>query len=475
MKILLINTNRNQSPMPVVPLGACMVAEAAERAGHRVRFLDLMFAPEPLKAIEQAIKQTAPEVIGLSLRNIDNNDMLNPVFFAGDCLPLLRRIRLLTEAPVILGGAAVSVMPEQLLRFTGADWAVAGEGDTVFPALLDALAAGRSPDQLPGLAWFADGRFQLNAPAREGCAGRFVVPQFSRWLNLRAYKRSMATAPLQTKLGCHFQCIYCTYRKIEGGAYRLMDPAATVASVKAYTAMGFRNVEFVDNVFNSPPGHCLAVCEALARAGHGARLQTYELNPLFVDDDLLSGMEQAGFVGAGVTVESASPSVLARLKKGFSAEAVHRAAETIRRHRLPCIWIFMLGGPGETEATVEETMGFAGSAIRSTDAVFFTTGIRIYPGTEIDRIARDQGVLTLSPDQMLEPFFYVSPELDRAWLARRIRRAMRENFHFLNGDTFDLPFLPTINRIGSLVGIEPPLWRYTRHIRRGLRLAGVDA
>jgi len=172
MNILLINTNRNRSPMPVVPLGACMVAEAAERAGHRVRFLDLMFAGEPLQAIEQAIKQSAPEVIGISIRNIDNNDMLNPVFFAGDCLPLLYKIRALTNAPVILGGAAVSVMPEQLLRFTGADWAVAGEGDTVFSELVQALAEGRAPHHLPGLAWFADGEFHLNPPAREGCAGR---------------------------------------------------------------------------------------------------------------------------------------------------------------------------------------------------------------------------------------------------------------------------------------------------------------
>jgi radical SAM superfamily enzyme YgiQ (UPF0313 family) len=475
MKILLINTNRNKSPMPVVPLGACLVAEATERAGHEVRFLDLMFAGDPLKAIEQALRRFTPDLIGVSLRNIDNNDMLHPVFFAEACLPLLRKIRALTEAPVVLGGAAVSVMPEQLLRFSGADWGVVGEGDAVFPELANALSQGRSPEHLPGLAWFREGEFHLNPPAREGCAGGFTVPRFSRWLNLKAYKRNMATAPLQTKLGCHFQCVYCTYSKIEGGAYRLMSPESTVAAVRAYTAMGFRNVEFVDNVFNSPPGHCLTVCEGLARSNHSARLQTYELNPLFVDDDLLSGMEEAGFVGAGITVESASSKVLARLRKGFSAEVVHRAAETVRRHRLPCLWIFMLGGPGETEETVAETLAFAQTAIRPTDAAFFTTGIRVYPGTELDRIARDQGVLDLSPEQMLEPFFYVSPEVDRKWLAARIRLAMRENFHFLNGDTFDLPFLPTINRLGSMAGIEPPLWRYTRHIRRGLRLAGVEA
>jgi radical SAM superfamily enzyme YgiQ (UPF0313 family) len=366
-------------------------------------------------------------------------------------------------------------MPEQLLRSSGADWAVVGEGDAVFPALLNALSQGRSPDDLPGLAWIAEGEFHLNPPARHGCAEGCTVPRFSRWLPLAAYKRNMATAPLQTKFGCHFQCVYCTYRKIEGGAYRLMNPESAVAAVQAYVAMGFRNIEFVDNVFNSPRSHCLAVCEALARTRHGARLHTYELNPLFVDDELLTCMEQAGFVGTAITVESASSAVLARLRKGFSAEVVHRTAEIVRRHRLPCLWIFMLGGPGETEATVEETLSFAQTAIRPTDAVFFTTGIRVYPDTELDRIAREQGVLSLSPDRMLAPFFYVSPELDPEWLAARIRRAMRENFHFLNGDTFDLPFLPTINRLGSLAGIEPPLWRYTRHIRRGLRLVGVEA
>ena len=475
MKILLINTNRNKSPMPVVPLGACLVAEAAERAGHEVHFLDLMFAGDPLQAIAQEIQHVNPEVIGVSLRNIDNNDMLHPVFFAGDCLPLLQRIRALSDAPIVLGGAAVSVMPEQLLRFSGADWAVVGEGDTAFPELVEALSEGRSPEHLPGIAWLGEGEFHLNPPAREGCAGGFTVPRFSRWLNLKAYKQNMATAPLQTKLGCHFQCIYCTYRKIEGNGYRLMDPESTVAAVRAYTAMGFRNVEFVDNVFNSPHGHCLAVCEALARAGHTARLQTYELNPLFVDDDLLCGMEEAGFVGAGITVESASSPVLTRLRKGFSAEVVHRAAETVRRHNLPCLWIFMLGGPGETEETVEETLSFAQTAIRPTDAAFFTTGIRVYPGTELERIAREQGVLDLAPDRMLAPVFYLSPEVEQEWLATRIRWAMRENFHFLNGDTFNLPFLPTINRLGSLAGVEPPLWRYTRHIRRGLRLAGVEA
>ena len=82
-------------------------------------------------------------------------------------------------------------------------------------------------------------------------------------------------------------------------------------------------------------------------------------------------MELAGFVGIGITVESASDIVLDKLKKGFTAKDVYNAAQVIKRHNLPCLWIFMLGGPGETEATIQETLRFAERYIRPKDVAFF--------------------------------------------------------------------------------------------------------
>ena len=46
MQVLIISTNRNIHPAPVIPYGACIVAEAAAREGHLVSFLDLMFQPD---------------------------------------------------------------------------------------------------------------------------------------------------------------------------------------------------------------------------------------------------------------------------------------------------------------------------------------------------------------------------------------------------------------------------------------------
>ena len=89
MNILLIITNRYRGPIPVIPLGACLVAESCERTGHQVQILDFMFERDPLHALNSAVNKTKPDIIGISLRNIDNNDMQYPVTFYKDLTLLI--------------------------------------------------------------------------------------------------------------------------------------------------------------------------------------------------------------------------------------------------------------------------------------------------------------------------------------------------------------------------------------------------
>ena len=472
--ILIIITNHYSSPVPVMPVGACLVAEAAELAGHSVRVLDLMFEQNPLNTLELELNKSNPDFIGLSVRNIDNNDMQNPVSFFKDLKPLMDTIRRKTPAPVVLGGAAVSVMPEELLRYTGANWAVLGDGEVVFSKLLSALSQGEIPGKLPGIARLEDNVFKKNTSTVDRFSNGCLAPSFHRWIDVPAYLSRLSTVPIQTKLGCHFKCVYCTYRKIEGHDYRLRNPEGVIDAIQNLAAAGLHDIEFVDNVFNSPYEHALAICEGLASSQSGARLQCLELNPLFIDDTLLTAMERAGFVGIGITVESASDIVLDKLKKGFTAKDVYDTAQVIRRHNLPCLWIFMLGGPGESEVTVKETLRFAEQYIRPKDVAFFNIGIRIYPGTELEHRALEEGVLAISPSEMLEPVFYVSPALDLNWLTETMHKALATHMNYINSNTIGLSFLPTINRLGYRLGIKSPLWRHTRFIRRGLRILGMD-
>ena len=189
--------------------------------------------------------------------------------------------------------------------------------------------------------------------------------------------------------------------------------------------------------------------------GPPVRLQTLELNPAFVDDRLLSAMARAGFVGVGVTAESAADPALAGLQKPFTEEEVRRAAAAIRRSRLPCFWMFMLGGPGETTDTVKESLRFAQRTLRPGDVAYFNVGIRIYPGTELENIARQEGVLSSSVEEMLAPAFYFSPALDYEWTLEQVRRAAADHLSILHSGSLSHPWLPKVNRLFSRLPLQP--------------------
>ena len=134
----------------------------------------------------------------------------------------------------------------------------------------------------------------------------------------------------------------------------------------------------------------------------------------------------------------------------------------------------MMGGPNETRETVAETLQFAENYIRPQDVAFFGLGIRIYPGTELELIARQEGLLSFTPEEMLEPVFYMSPTIEYSWMQKQVKVSMNKHMNFINTDSIGFPILLPIHRFGYKLGLRPPLWKHTRFIRRSLRFIGMD-
>ena len=116
MNILIIATNRSRQPVSVIPFGACLVAQSVYNSGHRVKLLDMMFEPDPYGAAQRAINGFKPDVVGVSVRNLDNNDMRDTSEYVSDLVALVRTLKRYSDAPIVLGGSAVGLMPEGLLR-----------------------------------------------------------------------------------------------------------------------------------------------------------------------------------------------------------------------------------------------------------------------------------------------------------------------------------------------------------------------
>ena len=127
--------------MPTLPIGLGCVAAAAQAAGHEVTLLDLMYRADVEAAIVSAVEETTPDVIGMSIRNIDDQCMDAPRFLLGQSKKAVSVCRKISAAPVVLGGAGYSIFPESALAYLGADMGIHGEGEEAFVALLERQSA----------------------------------------------------------------------------------------------------------------------------------------------------------------------------------------------------------------------------------------------------------------------------------------------------------------------------------------------
>ena len=460
-RVLLVSTNRERQPYPVVPNGLACVASALDSAGHEVRFVDLCFEKDPVAAVTDAANEFAPTVVGVSVRNIDNSDAIALRHYTPEARSIFSALRTAApQAKMIAGGAAFGVAPEALFRDFGVDYAVAGDGERASVALVDALTAGDSVGALPGVVRSIEGMVHFTPPGEDANLDALPSPSLHRWIDLRRYERHGATIPIQTKRGCVYKCVYCTYRNVEGWGYRTRSPELVADEIEElWRKAGVRTFDFVDSTFNSPPGHALEVCEAIIRRNMGVHLDTTNFTPAAASDELLGAMKRAGFRTLGITAESASDPVLEKLEKGFTASKARDVAERVEKAGIRALWIFLVGGPGETPDTLEETLDFAAWRLNRGDAVYLTVGLRIYPGTTLHRIAIAEGVV--EPEAtLLDPTFYFSPGLSFDSAVGRLRRFAADHPRFMFSADSRSALLPYLTRAASVLRLPKPHWQY---------------
>jgi radical SAM superfamily enzyme YgiQ (UPF0313 family) len=472
-RVLLVSTNRERQPYPVVPNGLACVASALDAAGNDVRFLDLCFVRDPAKRAREVAHTFRPDIIGVSVRNIDNSDAIALRHYTPEARSVLHALRAAApQAKIVAGGAAFGVAPEALFRDLGVDYAVAGDGERASVALISALTAGKAVEAMPGLVREKNGTVVFTPPGEDADLDSLPQPSLHRWIDLARYQRNGATVPIQTKRGCVYKCIYCTYRNVEGWGYRARDPELVADEIQELkTKAGIHHFDFVDSTFNSPPGHALQVCEAIIRRKLRVQLDTTNFTPAAASAELLGAMKRAGFRSLGITAESASNSVLERLEKGFNAAKVREVAERVESHGIKTLWIFLVGGPGETRHTLEETLHFARWRLIRGDAVYLTVGLRIYPGTTLHRIAIAEGAVQAG-STLLDPTFYFSAELDFSKTVRRLKQFASDHPRFMFSADSRSVVLPYLTRAASVLHLPRPHWQYMGLFQRVARAIG---
>lgn len=427
MRIALVSPKWNEMVNSYPPLGLGYLAAVLERVGHEVLIFDLGL--EPHTSLEQQagrIAAWAPELVGVTA-------MTNNYHSAEDTIRLLKD-RL--KCQVVVGGPHATVFPEKVVSDVHVDYVVCGEGEETLLELAQALceADGARPDDerlaaIQGLCFLPQGQDGSRSarcnPARALIKDLDSLPFPARHLfELSRYPLfSSDGEPMVTLLssrGCPYNCSYC-FKGIVGRTYRQRSPQNVIAEIQQLKSdYGYANYYFIDDLFTLDRKRLESLTDMLIEQRLGIRWQCLARVDR-VTPEILQQMHRAGCYEVHYGIESGNPQILASIDKGINMDQVRRAVAATAQAGIMAKGYFMLGLPGDSEATMRQTIRFAGE-LELEQAMFSLT--TPFPGTRLwDELVRRRPTSELTQsftraayyvnyEHMVKPFVNLSDVSD---------------------------------------------------------------
>lgn len=432
MKVLLINPTSGIEN-PLLPLGLGYIAAILENNGVAVEVIDADALKISDDELARQAREIKPDLVGIT--------MMTATFDAGK--KVIKLIRLVApQAVIIAGGAHPSALPVETLEdIPELDLAAVGEGEFTMLELAKAMAENKNWREIKGLYYRENGKITA-APPRELIKNLDTLPLPARHkFPLEKYK----THPpyglknpymhLLTSRGCPFGCAFCS-KSVFGRGLRMRAAASVVDEmaelIKKY---GVKEIKFYDDDFTLDMNRAEEICEEIIRRKIKIPWSATTRVDL-VNQPLLKKMKQAGCWLIAYGVESGCQDLIDLIGKGIKLEQVERAFSWTSQAGIKTLAYFMIGLPGETEATIKNTVAF--SKRLNPDFVNWSL-TTIFPATPLKEIVRQRvktkgrivhyssnpkDMYRLNWDQ--EPLFIYEENLSTAELKKQVTRAYME-------------------------------------------------
>lgn len=409
MKITLIVPPEGYTTrMGTHTLGLTYIAGVLEAGGHSVEIIDSIIEKLSWNGFENKIKKSNADVFGITC---DTNSRFK-VFKAA------RKIKELLDVPVILGGPHVTFTDVDTLScINDVDIVVRGEGEYTMLELVNALEKGENLRDVKGISYRENGQIVKN-PAREPVKDLDSLPFPARHLlPLKKYNEKLEVierikcAGVIFSRGCPNRCTFCSESAFWGKPFRLASPKRAVDEIEfLINEYGYNAFDFWDSTFNLLPKWSMQICDEILKRKLDIKWYC-RIRADRANRELLEKMKASGCIALGVGVESGSPRILKSIKKSITIDQVKDLAKLAMELDFHTKFFFMYNLPRETLNDIKMTFNLMrelesyGNKIQAPIA-----HTQIYPGTEIEIIAKNMGILPLN-FSWSEPYYNLKNKL----------------------------------------------------------------
>ena len=236
----------------------------------------------------------------------------------------------------------------------GADfYVIEGQGELTLTKIIDALKTGADLSEVPNLIYLQNGELRRTKVVAENNS---LDENYIDW---RGFPEKVLGNTLQTRTArsCAFKCSFCNY-PTRAGALTLASLDSLEKEFDSMMALGdVQNVVFIDDTFNVPFPRFKDICRLMIRKKYPFKWFSY-FRCSNSDEEAIDLMAQSGCQGVFLGIESGSPTILTNMNKAATVEKYVKGIEMLRQRKIMTFGSFIIGFPGETHATVQETIDF---------------------------------------------------------------------------------------------------------------------
>ena len=383
MKVLLICPptetpcpNQREYPLGLLYLETCLHQEKHETLVKN--YYSEHTYEQAKEDILNIISSFKPDVVGFNCMTMNRTS----------CFKLTRIIKQFPNIKVIMGGVHASSMYEQILLNIPVDVIVLGEGEQTICDLTDAFERDLPLKDIKGIAFKDNNKVIVTTPRLRNCE-LDLIP-FPRHDIFKEQIEKTKCARMMTSRGCPFGCTYCSTSAYWGRMWRPRSAKNVVEEIEYILKIlpCVEEIFFYDDTFTVDNQRVIDMCELIIKKRIKLRLKC-SARVDRVSREMLVKMKEAGFADIAYGIESGSAKMLESMHKCITKEQIKAAVDLTNDVGLIWHGFMLVGCPGETWSTINESIEFA-KTLKNFD-IDAVSPLEIYPNTEVYHMAKEKG------------------------------------------------------------------------------------